>query len=148
RAPARRDVRRRRVRRCVCRRRARARGGAASLRAVHRQGPALATGAVTARAFTTTFGESIPVVPGYRAAHLAVRPSAVFSDGARRPPLGIDGFIKDVYQYALMLDFLRNVHVDCRWRAALDVGGAEGTVSRLLRGQGLAAHVTTVEIED
>lgn len=109
---------------------------------------ALAPRAVSVPAFTTSFGTTIPVVPGYRRAHLLVDASAVFGKGGGTRPLGFDGFVKDVYQYALMLDFLKTLGLDRRWVAALDVGGAEGVVSRLLRGQGRASHTTTVEIED
>ena len=104
---------------------------------------------MSARAFTTSFGRVIPVVPDYRRAHVPPRAASVFGGGAGAPPvLGIDGFIKDVYQYALMVEFLESLGLQLRWRTALDVGGAEAAISRLLRGQGLAAHTTTVEIED
>lgn len=61
---------------------------------------------------------------------------------------GVDAFIKDVYQYALMADFLESLGVSVRWQRALDIGGAEATIARLLRGQGLAKHTTTIEIDD
>jgi len=99
-------------------------------------------------AFTTSSGRSIPFVAGYRDAHLLVDAKAVFGGSARSVGLGIDGFVKDVYQYAMLLDFLESVGVGLRWKRTLDLGGAEGTMSRLLRGQGRAAHTTTVEIED
>lgn len=98
-------------------------------------------------AFVTSFGRKIDLVPGYRDRHRHVDNTAIFGSSLSLP-FGIDGFIKDVYEYALMVDFLESLGRPSRWDRALDIGGGEGTVSRLLRGQGKARHSTTIEIED
>jgi len=94
--------------------------------------------------FTTSRGKTIACIPGYREAHPSWKQTNLFGP----TPFGIDGFIKDVYQYALMIDFLEGLGVRTAWDKALDVGGAEGTLSRLLRGEGRARWVATLEVQD
>lgn len=100
-------------------------------------------------AFETSGGRRIMPVPGYRNAHHHATAADVF------PPeegfhglnaFGFDGFMKDHYTYSLMIDFLESLGVDCRWNRALDIGGAEGTVSRLLKGEGRARWTATIEL--
>jgi len=93
--------------------------------------------------FTTSFGRTIKAVPGYREAHSAWTSEQLFTS----PPFGIDGFVRDVYQYSIMRDFLSSYGISS-WGRALDIGGAEGTLARLLRGEGRARWAGTVEIQD
>jgi len=102
------------------------------------------------RAFTTSFGTRIPLVEGYRDVHPRLSIADITTPYAEMVPsrLGIEGFIRDVYEYALMIDFLENLGVRTRWPRALDLGGAEGTMSRLLRAEGRADHVVTIDASD
>ena len=103
------------------------------------------------RGFKTSYGTVIEDVEGYRDAHLDFTASDVFPSSESRAetaPFGIDGFIKDVYEYALMIDFMESVGVTTSWDRTLDIGGAEGTMARLLRGEGRAHCAAVVEVKD
>ncbi len=105
----------------------------------------------TVKTFTTSFGKNIPCISGYQEAHIHARKS----DTTPPPegyegmtPFGIDGFIKDAYEYSIVIDFLDSLGVKKRWDRALDIGGAEGTVSRFLRGEGRAGWAANLELAD
>ena len=103
------------------------------------------------KGFQTSFGTTIPLIPGYKEAHPKIRISDIITPYAEMVPdkqMGIDGFIKDVYEYAMMMDFLENLGIKTRWDKGLDLGGAEGTMSRLLRGEGKLKTAVTVDISD
>ncbi len=103
------------------------------------------------KSFQTSFGSTIPVIPGYKEAHPKIRISDILTPYTQMVPekrMGIDGFIKDVYEYALMIDFLENHGIKTSWNKGLDLGGAEGTMSRLLRGEGKLKTAVTVDISD
>ena len=57
-------------------------------------------------------------------------------------------YLKDVFLYSLMLDFLMRRGIECRWETALDIGGAEGFVSRLLKAEGIVKKAACVDIID
>lgn len=103
------------------------------------------------KTFTTSFGQTIPCIPGYQEAHIHARksdttPPAEGYEGMT--PFGIDGFIKDAYEYSIMIDFLESLGVKKHWERALDIGGAEGTVSRFLRGEGRVGWAANLELAD
>ncbi len=101
--------------------------------------------------FTTSFGTKIECIPGYEDLHFKAKKS----DTTPPPegyegltPFGIDGFIKDAYEYSIMIDFLESLGVKMRWESALDIGGAEGTISRFMRGEGRVRQAATLELAD
>jgi len=105
----------------------------------------------TMTSFTTSFGKTIVCIPGYQDAHIKAKRSDTVPppegyDGLT--PVGIDGFIKDAYEYSIMVDFLESLGIKRYWERALDIGGGEGTVSRFLRGEGRAGYVANLELVD
>ena len=105
----------------------------------------------TRRSFRTSSGRSVPFVPGYRRAHFRATAHDVYPPDEGFHGLddfGFDGFVKDHYQYSIMVDFLESLGVDCHWAKTLDIGGAEGIISRLLRGEGRAREAVTIEINE
>ncbi len=98
--------------------------------------------------FKTSFGTTIHEVTGYLEAHPHFDLTDVSPPYEDRTYFGIDGFIKDVYEYSIMIDFLESLGFRCAWERALDVGGAEGTMSRLLRGEGRAQWTATLDLTD
>ena len=102
--------------------------------------------------FKTSFGSTIEFIPGFKDAHLKVRYSDIVTPYADMVPdkgnMCIDGFVKDAYEYALMIDFLEELGVRTRWKKGLDLGGAEGTISRMLRGEGRLKQAVTIDMSD
>ncbi|MBI3087378.1 MAG: class I SAM-dependent methyltransferase [Candidatus Omnitrophica bacterium] len=100
--------------------------------------------------FTTSSGVELRRVEGYgeRAPRVTARDVLAGYEDPDGWVMGIDRFVKDVYEYAVVMDFLASLGLPMRWARALEIGGAEGTIARLLRGQGVARHVTVVELKD
>ncbi len=102
--------------------------------------------------FTTSFGRPIQFIEGYKAAHPRLTLADIVTPYADMVPdhgtMGIDGFIKDVYEYATMIDFLERHGVQAVWERGLDIGGAEGTISRLFRGEGRLKYAVTIDSSD
>ena len=55
-------------------------------------------------------------------------------------------FRKDLVEYVLTKNFLQEVGQVGPWKSALEVGGKEGTVARLLKGEGKTSHVDCIDI--
>lgn len=104
------------------------------------------------KTFTTSYGTRIEVIDGYKELHPQIRLADVVTPYAELVPdrgwMGIDGFIKDVYEYAIMIDFLERLGARTFWERGLDIGGAEGTISRLLRGARRLRYAVTIDISD
>jgi SAM-dependent methyltransferase len=101
--------------------------------------------------FITSFGKRIDFIPGYREAHarpwnFSTIPGPVQSK--KRP--GFHDTFEDMFSYGMMVDFLTRLGLwtGRKYRRALDIGGAQGIISALLRGEGRAGHVTTIDIVD
>ena len=103
--------------------------------------------------FKTQFGREIPFFEGYRDMH---GKSRLLSKGAANKkvingpvsPMHFKAFFKDVTEWALMIDFLQECGLPLKYGSALDIGGAEGIVSRLLKSSGRVERAECIEIED
>lgn len=100
------------------------------------------------RTFKTSFGKEIPFVAGYRSAHR--KGSAKELLGKWPPgPMTFQGFCKDLFEFRIMMDFLTSIGVfDKHMEKGLEIGGAEGAISRLLKGKEMVRHVTCIEVHD
>lgn len=99
--------------------------------------------------FQTSYGRRINFYPGYKAKYPALsekRVLSVYQDTEQHvPPYA---FMKDVFEYGLMIDFLVHHGLKGPWGSALDLGGAEGTISRLLKSEKLAKRADCLDIKD
>lgn len=102
--------------------------------------------------FETSFGDRIEFVDGYRQSFPPTprRESNIAKgfDSSSMPPFKISGFVKDRYLYALIVDFLHSIGERECFPKALDIGAAEGTQARYLRGSGKCDYVVAVDIVD
>jgi hypothetical protein len=64
------------------------------------------------------------------------------------PTLDYRGFVKDVAVFSLMVDALRSCGLTGKWKRALDIGGAEGAVARLMTGTGFSANAVCNDYVD
>jgi SAM-dependent methyltransferase len=103
--------------------------------------------------FETEYGKRIPIIDGYFQTHkkragadeiLAIQSSVP----ERRKSLSYSAFLKDIYLYSLLIDLLRDHGIDLNVESALDVGGGEGTMARLLKMEGRAKHTHVIELYD
>ncbi len=103
------------------------------------------------RTFRTSFGREIGFVDGYFDAHrksYLADPARLFDNWPRDRRMSFWGFSRDVFEYAVVVDFLAHLGLPMNWHRLMDIGGAEGTMARLFRGEGRAGHVTIVEAND
>ena len=104
-----------------------------------------------AREFTTKHGHVIQEIPGYwelyeNARRAVLSSGKVTADDQRDFSVGIYAFAKDVYEFYIMLDNLKDAGIELDAARALDVGGQEGIVSRLLNATGAARVADCVDI--
>jgi len=106
--------------------------------------------------FTTEYGHEIPFVPGY------YDRNRFYADFARErwanrrpyenepPPTFISHHMvaKDLVLFSSLVTFLEDRGLTRRWRAGIDLGGAEGSVIRLFKAAGLIERATNVDIVD
>lgn len=98
--------------------------------------------------FTTSYGRDIPLIPGYRKHHRIESGSKIFYQEAAPARVEFYGFMKDLYEYFMMLDFLRDAGVDGHWGSALDIGGEEGIVSYFLKADGRTEKAVNIDMRD
>lgn len=117
---------------------------------------------MTRRYFDTRYGHRIDFVDGYRAAHAPKRDvdpgkisEVLIADRIKDHPsdhyeqqMPFKAFVKDVAEYCLVMEFLESLGVAGPWERALDMGGAEGTISRLLRADGRVRHSVCNDLID
>jgi len=106
---------------------------------------------VKSKAFRTSFGREIPFIDGYYDAHQKGYLANAVVNNADWPPerrLSFWQLSKDVFEYSLVVDFLDYLGIPMNWERLLDIGGAEGTMARLFRGEGKAKHTTVIEAVD
>ena len=104
--------------------------------------------------FTTSFGQRIPFVEGYRDSHnIRHKPGAPAREWVeteesimREPRMTYSYFRKDLIEYLLTMDFLRSVGIEGPWKSALDIGGREATIARLLKATNTAGSVESIDI--
>jgi hypothetical protein len=101
--------------------------------------------------FRTKYGHVIEEVDGYWQLYEKHRqsPSVLATDEEHtRFSVNFYAFAKDLFEYGFMMDLLGDNGVELKVARALDVGGMEGTVSRLLKNSGQAAICDCVDIHD
>jgi hypothetical protein len=94
--------------------------------------------------------EKSRVVPGYRQLHGTVDAPKYLAEGSsrleNRQPLSFAAFMKDAFYYSLMVDLFAKTGIRLKARRALDLGGAEGTIARLMKSDGVADWVQVSEL--
>jgi len=106
----------------------------------------------TRTSFTTSFGREIPFVEGYLEAH-GRNPwedhdwTEGQSDAFVSSPMSYSSFRKDLVEYAVARNFLLSRGIRGPWGSALDIGGREAVVSRLMKGEGRADEVETIDLK-
>jgi len=101
--------------------------------------------------FRTKYGHVIEEVDGYWRLYGGHRrsPSLLATDDEHtRFEVNFYAFAKDLFEYGFMMDMLGDNGIELKMKRALDVGGMEGTVSRLLKNTGQAAICDCVDIHD
>ena len=102
--------------------------------------------------FVRADGHSIPFMDGYRNAHKKVAADEFLAEGSSNPetraPLPYRAFLKDAFLYSLFVDLFAKAGIEVNARRALDLGGGEGTMARLMKSDGTAAWTHVVELYD
>lgn len=104
--------------------------------------------------FITQFGREIAKWPGYMQNHPRRNPDPgkYLEFNKQGPPadlrVGFHSFLYDYYTYALAMDFLESHDAAGPFERALDIGGREATVSKLLKAEKRAQWTSCVEILD
>ena len=101
--------------------------------------------------FKTKYGHVIEEVDGYWQLYQNHRQwlTPLASDEAHiRFEVNPYAFAKDLFEYGFMMDLLSDNGIELKVKRALDVGGMEGTVSRLLKNSGQAAICDCVDIHE
>lgn len=104
--------------------------------------------------FTTEFGRRIDFVPGYfEANENAIRYHDAQSHGHEltvhaKGTLPWQNPAKDLVEFSGMIHFMQRFGLLRHRETSIDLGGAEGTMSALLRSLGLVKHATNLDIID
>jgi hypothetical protein len=102
--------------------------------------------------YITKYGDHINELPGYFEAYADQRASAQLAPNHSKEELDaiapFYGFAKDVYEFNLMIKELIENNISLDMNRSLDIGGMEGTVSRLLSGTGMSKIADCVDIHD
>jgi hypothetical protein len=101
------------------------------------------------RYFTTTAGDRIPLVDGYR----AMFPRFYWDTPEQKKALQADQqtfplFLNHVYKYALSIDHLSGIGMPTSWERALDVGAMDATLSRLFLADRKVAAADAIDLLD
>jgi len=100
------------------------------------------------RTFTTEFGHVIPLIENYRNLHRLQTSGDVLYEKPAPPQLDLYGFLKDLFEYFMMLDFFEGYRLKGPWKRALDIGGEEGAISYMLRADGKSFYTANIEMRD
>ena len=97
-------------------------------------------------------GTAIPFVPGFYDRHKKRDAESFLAEGSSRPenraPLSYKAFLKDAFLYSLMVDLFQKTGITIRAKRALDVGGGEGTMARLMKSDQRSEQVHVIELYD
>jgi hypothetical protein len=89
---------------------------------------------------------------GFRDAHKKVAAEEFLAEGSSNPetraPLSYRAFLKDVFLYSLFVDLFAKAGIEVKARRALDLGGGEGAMARLMKSDRTAAWTRVVELYD
>jgi len=101
--------------------------------------------------FETEFGHKIPITEEYRKAHnkadyrsfeeTTFKKSKTFEEEKGE-------FLGDLFEYALVFDFLESWGITNSFKTSLDIGGQQGFFSKLLTAEGKCQYSDCVEIYD
>jgi len=99
--------------------------------------------------FETSFGRKIQFYPGYKERYPVLTEKEVLSVYQNTDEsVPFYAFMKDSFEYGMMIDFLTHHGVQGPWESALDLGGAEGTISRHLKSEGIVKRAECLDIKD
>ena len=103
--------------------------------------------------FKTSFGDYIEFVENYKNSHNKKTVSkellAEFSSNpVNRQEITYPAFLKDIFIYSLFKDALLETGIKLDFNNALDLGGAEGTISRLMKMERISKSCDVIEIFD
>ena len=110
---------------------------------------------MSAKFFETSFGHKIPIDDQYRRnlpsvankANPENASSIQESGGGKAPAESEYGIVSDVYQFAMMADWIdRSVIGDRRFDRMLDIGGSSGLMGQLFKSVGRVHTVENIEI--
>jgi SAM-dependent methyltransferase len=105
----------------------------------------------TKTSFITSFGKEIPFIEGYLEAHSRNPWEEDWSEKEAEEflhtPMSYPSFRKDLVEYAVARNFLISIGAETHWGSALDIGGREATIARLLKGEGRAEEVETIDLK-
>jgi SAM-dependent methyltransferase len=104
--------------------------------------------------FKTKFGHEIKLIPEYFSVHNHFASSDTigghekdFSEN-RSMNFQFTEFFQDFFEYSLMIDYLDSLGIDINCNSALDIGGQQGYISRLLISENKTKFADCVEIGD
>lgn len=103
------------------------------------------------RTFNTKYGNEIEYVEGYRDKHNTVSADQAFERFTYNEYdniMGFRGFLRDAFEYALLMDYIDSLDIDMNRNRALDIGGAEGAMSRFLKLEGRAEISKCIDIKN
>lgn len=108
-----------------------------------------AAGDRNTRYFTTSAGDRIPLINGYR----AMFPHFYWDTPEQKAAQEADQqsfplFLNHVYKYALAIDHLAAIGMPTRWERALDVGAMDASLSRLFLADGKVAAADAIDVID
>ena len=109
------------------------------------------------KVFKTSFGHSIPIIPGFREGLMPPRDNVdpvqrlQHRGHGRIQALKENdfGIVSDIYQYAILADwFDTTLGADRTYERMLDIGGSTGLIGQLFKASGRTRAVDNIEIID
>lgn len=99
--------------------------------------------------FTTSFGNKISIIDGYRDTLPPSYDSSNYDKNKKPPEESIWGIWADIYQFSIFLDWLEFKGLSSlKFNKLLDVGGNTGLIARLFHSMGIAENVQCIDICD
>ena len=101
--------------------------------------------------FVTKFGNKIQTIESYIDVHNTADYQTVIEHTVKRAEKhksSQGGFLKDLLEYSLVIDFLESLGLQTKWNKTLDIGGREGFVARFLTGEGKSNYADCIELYD
>jgi len=101
--------------------------------------------------FTTKFGHDIPIIENYRMIHgktdystfeeLLFNKEETFYEQRA-------SFLSDLVEYSIVFEYLESLGIKKKFETALDIGGQQGYVSKIITAEGKSKYSDCVEIFD
>ena len=104
----------------------------------------------TNKIYKTKYGNSIQFVDGYMDAHkdLFINSVAKPDDIINAEKINYKGWVNDLFTYSMMVDMFDEFGIECKFNRSLDIGGAQGVLSRLMKAEGKTKWAACIEIRD